>query len=233
MAYRYETHMHTMEGSACSSSTGAEMARAHKAAGSTGIFVTDHFFNGNSAVPRELPWDERIRRFCLGYERAKAEGDRIGLQVFFGLEYAYQGAEFLVYNLDKQWLLDHENIDKGDPRKALALMRRDGGFVIQAHPFRERNYIDHFQLFPRDIDGVEAINAAHLGEEGRKINQRAFAYAEMFDLPVTAGSDSHKTELLYGSGVEFPEPLKTPLDYLRFLRAGQVRLVEAPDRDPR
>lgn len=233
MAYRYETHMHTMEGSACSSSTGAEMARAHKAAGYTGIFVTDHFFNGNSAVPRELPWEERIRRFCLGYERAKAEGDRIGLQVFFGLEYAYQGAEFLVYNLDKQWLLDHEDIDKGDPRKALALMRRDGGFVIQAHPFRERNYIDHFQLFPRDIDGVEAINAAHLGEEGRKINQRAFAYAEMFDLPVTAGSDSHKTELLYGSGVEFPEPLKTPLDYLRFLRAGPVRLVEAPDRDPR
>lgn len=175
MAYRYETHMHTMEGSACSSSTGAEMARAHKAAGYTGIFVTDHFFNGNSAVPRELPWEERIRRFCLGYERAKAEGDRIGLQVFFGLEYAYQGAEFLVYNLDKQWLLDHEDIDKGNPRKALALMRRDGGFVIQAHPFRERNYIDHFQLFPRDIDGVEAINAAHLGEEGRKINQRAFA----------------------------------------------------------
>ena len=226
MAYRYETHMHTMEGSACSSSTGAEMARAHKAAGYTGIFVTDHFFNGNSAVPRELPWEERIRRFCLGYERAKAEGDRIGLQVFFGLEYAYQGAEFLVYNLDKQWLLDHENIDKGDPRKALALMRRDGGFVIQAHPFRERNYIDHFQLFPRDIDGVEAINAAHLGEEGRKINQRAFAYAEMFDLPVTAGSDSHKTELLYGSGVEFPEPLKTPEDYLRFLREGKVKLID-------
>lgn len=233
MAYRYETHMHTMEGSACSSSTGAEMARAHKAAGYTGIFVTDHFFNGNSAVPRELPWEERIRRFCLGYEHAKAEGDRIGLQVFFGLEYAYQGAEFLVYNLDKQWLLDHEDIDKGDPRKALALMRRDGGFVIQAHPFRERNYIDHFQLFPRDIDGVEAINAAHLGEEGRKMNQRAFAYAKMFDLPVTAGSDSHKTELLYGSGVEFAEPLKTPLDYLRFLRTGQIRLVEAPDRAPR
>ena len=45
MAYRYETHMHTMEGSACSSSTGAEMARAHKAAGYTGIFVTDHFFS--------------------------------------------------------------------------------------------------------------------------------------------------------------------------------------------
>lgn len=226
MSYRYETHMHTAEASACAGSTGAEMARAHKEAGYTGIFVTDHFFNGNSAVPRELPWAEKIRRFCLGYEHAREEGEKIGLQVFFGFEYAYQGAEFLVYNLDKQWLLDHEDIDRGDPRTALRQMRAGGGFIIQAHPFRERGYIDHFQLFPRDIDGVEAINGAHLGDEGRKMNQRAFAYAEMFDLPVTAGSDSHKVTQLFGSGVEFPEPLKEPEDYLRFLRAGKVRLID-------
>ena len=165
MAYKYETHMHTREASACASSTGAEMARAHKQAGYTGIFVTDHFFNGNSAIPRELPWQERVERFCLGYEHAREEGERIGLQVFFGFEYAYHGAEFLVYNLDKQWLLAHENIDLGSPRQALLQMHQSGAFVIQAHPFRERNYIDHIQLFPRDIDGVEAVNAAHLGEE--------------------------------------------------------------------
>lgn len=226
MSYRYETHMHTAEASACSSSTGAEMARAHKEAGYTGIFVTDHFFNGNSAVPRELPWAEKIRRFCLGYEHTRDEGEKLGLQVFFGFEYAYQGAEFLVYNLNKQWLLDHEDIDRGDPRTALRQMHEGGAFIIQAHPFRERGYIDHFQLFPRDIDGVEAINGAHLGDEGRKMNQRAFAYAEMFDLPVTAGSDSHKVTQLFGSGVEFPEPLKTSENYLRFLRAGKVRLID-------
>ena len=115
MSYKYETHMHTAEASACATSTGAEMARAHKEAGYTGIFVTDHFFNGNTTVPRELPWQERVARFCLGYEHAKQEGDKIGLQVFFGFEYAYHGAEFLVYNLDKNWLLHHENIDLRSP----------------------------------------------------------------------------------------------------------------------
>lgn len=228
MVYRYETHMHTAEASACADSAGAEMARAHKAAGYTGIFVTDHFFNGNSAVPRELPWGERVRRFCLGYEHARQEGEKIGLQVFFGFEYAYHGAEFLVYNLDEQWLLRHEDIDRASPRAALGQMRADGGFIIQAHPFRERGYIDHIQLFPRDIDGVEAINGAHLGDEGRKMNQRAFAYARMFDLPVTAGSDSHSTAKLYGSGVELPEPLKSPEDYLRLLRSGGVQLMDIP-----
>lgn len=225
MAYKYETHMHTKEGSACASSTGAEMARAHKQAGYTGIFVTDHFFNGNSAVPREFPWKERVERFCLGYEHAREEGEKIGLQVFFGFEYAYHGAEFLVYNLDKAWLLAHEDIDLGSPRRNLAQMHADGAIIIQAHPFRERDYIDHIQLFPRDIDGVEAINAAHLGEEGKRMNARAFAYAEMFDLPVTAGSDSHSADRLFGGGVELPEKLSCPADYLRALRAGAVKLM--------
>lgn len=225
MGYRYETHMHTKEASACSSSTGAEMARAHKEAGYTGIFITDHFFNGNSGVPRDLPWHKRVEIFCSGYENAKAEGDKIGLQVFFGFEFTYQDAEFLVYNLDKQWLLEHEDIDKVPPTKAIAMMHEDGGFVIQAHPFRERWYVDHFQLFPRIIDGVEAINASHQGEEGRKMNDRAFAFANMFDLPVTSGSDSHHTHSLFGGGVELEEPIQKPMDYLDALRAGKLTLL--------
>ena len=80
--YLYETHMHTSEASACAGSTGAQMARAYKEAGYTGIIVTDHFFYGNTSVDRSLPWEEWVRRFCLGYEHAKAEGKRIGLSVF-------------------------------------------------------------------------------------------------------------------------------------------------------
>ena len=99
--YLYETHMHTSEASACAGSTGAQMARAYKEAGYTGIIVTDHFFYGNTSVDRSLPWEEWVRRFCLGYEHAKAEGERIGLSVFFGWEACYEGTEFLVYGLDQ------------------------------------------------------------------------------------------------------------------------------------
>ena len=117
MAFLYETHMHTAEASACASTPGAQMARAHLEAGYTGIFVTDHFLNGNTCVPQALPWKERINRFCQGFENAWEEGQRIGLQVFFGFEYNYQGAEFLVYNLDKQWLMCHEDIHRVQPRE--------------------------------------------------------------------------------------------------------------------
>ena len=51
--YLYETHMHTSEASACAGSTGAQMARAYKEAGYTGIIVTDHFFKTASAKKKK------------------------------------------------------------------------------------------------------------------------------------------------------------------------------------
>lgn len=84
--YRYETHLHTCQSSACGRSTGAEHARYYKSIGYTGIIVTDHFFGGNTAASRSGDWEKRVNEFCAGYEDAKAEGDRIGLDVFFGWE---------------------------------------------------------------------------------------------------------------------------------------------------
>ena len=56
MPFLYETHMHTCQGSACGRATGREQARVYRDAGYTGIIITDHFFGGNTAVDRRLPW---------------------------------------------------------------------------------------------------------------------------------------------------------------------------------
>ena len=134
--FAYETHLHTSEGSACGRSTGAEMARACKAAGYTGIFVTEHFFYGNTAIDRSLPWTDWVEGYCKGYEHAKEEGDRIGLQVFFGWESTYDGTDFLIYGLDKAWLLAHPQIRDCSIEEQYRLVKADGGIVIHAHPFR-------------------------------------------------------------------------------------------------
>ena len=55
--YWYDPHVHTSEGSACATDSGAQMARAYAAHGYTGIVITDHFFYGNTAVDRTLPWE--------------------------------------------------------------------------------------------------------------------------------------------------------------------------------
>ena len=80
--YLYDTHVHTSEGSACGQNTGAEMARAYQKAGYTGIVVTDHFFYGNTAADRSLPWKEWVEQFCKGYEHAKKEGNKSDCRYF-------------------------------------------------------------------------------------------------------------------------------------------------------
>lgn len=220
--YKYETHMHTKEGSACSSAPADEMARAHKEMGYDGIFVTNHFFNGNTSVPRDLPWNERIELFCSGYEIAKKTGDKIGLKVFFGLEYCvHQIADLLIYNMDKQWLLDNEQLLMySDERELFRTVRSLGGFIVHAHPFRGDPYIHHISLYPDDIDAVEVINASH--SPNSLYNQRAELYADMYGLPKTGGSDSHHLDKLFGGGIMVPEPINSPADYLKQIRNGTV-----------
>ena len=67
--YLYETHLHTSQGSACGKAEGAQMARACKAAGYTGIFVTDHNWGGNTAVEDVYKRQELERTRQLYYKR--------------------------------------------------------------------------------------------------------------------------------------------------------------------
>ena len=222
MYYKYETHMHTSEGSLCSKSTASEMAEKYRSEGYTGIFVTDHFFNGNCAVPADLPWRERVERYCLGYEHALETGQRIGLDVFFGVEYGNGQADFLTYGIDKQWLFDHPEIMDIPTEDYIALVQSCGGMVVQAHPFREAPYIFKFTLIPT-VDGVETVNASH---SDPLFNERALWYAEQYGLPQTAGSDSHNTtDRFFRGGVALDFRIRSPQDYIYAVKNRKIALL--------
>lgn len=232
--YAYETHLHTMEGSACGRCSAVEMVRACKKAGYTGIFVTDHFFYGNTAVDRSLPWEEWVEGYCKGYENAKAEGDRIGLQVFFGWEASYQGTDFLIYGLDKEWLKAHPEIRDCTVEEQYRLVKQDGGMVIHAHPFREEAYIPMIKLYPAHVDGVEVVNTSHAKShpeqyETHKFDRQALVYADAHDLPHTGGSDIHSTNLT-GGGMAFPRKLETVQDFMDAVLSREG-IVFQTDRD--
>ena len=227
MYYKYETHMHTSEGSLCSNSTAAEMTRKYKSEGYSGIFITDHFFNGNTTVSEELPWKERVERYCLGYEHALETGKEIGIDVFFGVEYGNGRADFLTYGIDKEWLIAHPEVMDLSIEDYIILVRSAGGMVIQAHPFREAGYIDHFTLVP-SVDGVEIVNASH---RDPKYNERAKWYAESFGLPPTAGSDSHNTtDRFFRGGVALSHKISSPADYIAAVKNREISLFLPDDR---
>ena len=183
----YETHLHTCQASACGKSTGAEHARFYKDIGFAGIIVTDHFFGGNTCVPKDRPWKERVDMFCSGYEDALIQGQKCGLDVFFGWEQGYGDDEYLVYGLNKQWLLNHPEVETWTRREQLEGVHRYGGCVVQAHPFRTRDYIRYVRLGYRYCDGAEVANAAN----GALNDAYALRYAKHFGLAMTAGSDNH------------------------------------------
>ena len=219
MTYLYETHMHTCQGSACGVSTGAEQARFYSEMGYTGIFVTDHFTGGNTAMPRDLPWRERIERFCAGYEEALAEGQKRGLDVFFAWEQNYDGDEYLVYGPDKAWLIAHPDIEHWSRAEQLEQIHRAGGAVIQAHPFRNRDYIRHILLGRKYCDGIELANAGNAPD----FDLCAKHYAEACGFLTTAGSDNHnckKQDPARLMGVAVRERLHSAFDYARLIRAG-------------
>jgi len=214
--HKYETHLHTAETSKCALSSGPEFARFFKARGYSGIFVTDHFLNGNTTVPQNLPWPQRIDLFCRGYDAAAREGAAVGLDVFFAWEYSYGWAHFLTYGLDKQWLLDHPDLLDWHVLDYFDRVHADGGFIVHAHPFREN--VDLVHLVPNKTDAVETINP----NRPDLANYQAQQFAAAFNLPQTAGSDIHATNQSRLAGITTTHRLTHARDYLPALISGQA-----------
>lgn len=230
MSYIYETHLHTNLASACARSSGAEYISYYKNLGYSGIIVTDHFFNGNTSIPRNLPWEERIDLFCRGYEEAKAEGDRQNFQVFFAWECRFDGDEFLVYGLDKDWLKKHPEIMQWDHITHYEKIRAEGGLVVQAHPFRERGYLSEVYVHPYQCDAFEVANAGNPFEQ----NRIAYRYAKEHNITMTAGSDIHTVGVTdNGSiyGMAFEEPLHSIADYVARIKSGTGFSLHVPPEE--
>ncbi len=211
--YKYETHLHTSAASLCASASGKFQAIAYKNAGYTGIFITDHFFRGNSCLHHINNWEDKVNAFCKGYEEAKEIGDQIGLQVFFGWEETFEGQDFLIYGLDKEWLLSHPECANWTIEEQFKTVDEAGGLVIQAHPFRDRPYIPKIRLFPTFVHGIEVYNACNREIE----NEQAYKFAKQYNLPITAGSDSHNHDIIC-SGIKVSEKLNSVEDYISLIK---------------
>jgi hypothetical protein len=165
--YLYETHLHTAPVSKCARAGVRETVEFYKDNGYKGIFITNHFIDGNINIDRSLPYEERINFFFSDYEEGKRIGEEIGIDVFCGIEMSHAGTDFLVYGLGKEWFLAHPEIEGMDKRAQLSMMMEEGALVIQAHPFREANYIACIRLFPRHVQGVEVYNGCRTDFENK------------------------------------------------------------------
>ncbi len=219
--YKYETHMHTYPVSACARVGVRETLEFYKSKGYDGVFITNHFLDGNINIDASESYENKIEFFFSDYEQGLEIGKEIGIKVFCGIEMSHRGTDFLVYGLDKEWFLQNPQIMDMKIKDKLQFVLDNGGYVIHAHPYREARYIDHIRIYPRLINAVEGINACRTELE----NKMAISYAENYDFPITAGSDNHsagKQGLL--AGVMTEEPIESELDYIERVKNRQLKI---------
>lgn len=217
--YRYETHMHTFPVSKCAKATVRETLEFYKELDYAGVFITNHFIDGNINIDRSLPYEDRINFYFSDYEEGVKIGQEIGLQVFCGVEMSNHGTDFLVYGLDKQWYLSHPEIQGIKKSELLPLLKDNGALIIQAHPYREASYIDHIRLFPRHVHGVEVYNATCTD----LANRMAKYYAQQYELIPFAGSDNHSASLRQKlAGMESSVPVANETDFVQKVLDGEM-----------
>ena len=239
MSFKYEMHTHNRLGSRCGTFTPEELVETFISQGYTGIFTTDHFFNGNTAAPgKEEPWKYRLEKYCDAHRAVKKEGDKRGLDVFFGLEYTVPtgggnpnsnaGCDFIVFGVDEPWLEQNGgDVETCPTNEYLNRIRSAGGTVIQAHPFRlERRYMGHVCLFPDCVDGIEVINTSPNTMES---NTLARVYADYYGFFHTAGSDIHGNDRELLGVTELPEKAADERDFARMLKERKQSLYVLPN----
>lgn len=219
--FRYETHLHTLPVSKCARVNVREALEFYKSKEYDGVFITNHFLDGNIAMPDGLSYEEQIKYYFSDIEEGKRLSAEIGIKVFEGVEITYKGTDFLVYGLSKQWYLNHPEIMEMKKSEELKLLMENGALVIHAHPYREAGYIDHIRLFPRCVEGVEVLNICRTELE----NKMADIYADNYGLLKFAGSDNHVgSGLKRLAGIETDTPIENEDDFVSRIRSGNYRI---------
>lgn len=227
--YKFETHLHTNNCSACGLSSPEEMIDSAVAHGYSGIVITNHFYHGNTCVDRNLPWEEFVGAYQKDYEQAKAYGKKKGIQVFFGLEEGFApGKEMLIYGLTPKDLINCPEFIMMSAKEKSDFVRKCGGVCICAHPFRDRDYIPNPDKAPDPdlFDGIEVYNHCNKVEE----NNKALAFALENKKFFISGSDTHNKENFGNAGIAFSRKIRDYSDFVERLKKGDYTLIH-PDID--
>ncbi len=222
--YKFEIHLHTNNCSACAISGPEEIIDIAYEKGYSGIVLTNHFYNGNTAINRKLPWKDFLEPYIEDYEIAKAYGKVKGITVFFGLEEGFApGKEMLIYGLDPKKLLERPDFVGMQLEEKVEFIHSYGGICVFAHPFRNRQYIPNpdNQPDPQLFDGIEGYNLCNTSEE----NEKAMVWAINNKKVITSGGDVHRTEGFGKAGIEFSKPIRNYSDFVKRLKKGDFKLI--------
>ncbi len=179
--YKTELHAHTSPASGCSKIPPEELVGMYKDAGYTSLAVTNHFIFEKEANP-----DEKILAYLDDFNRAKKEGERLGINIILGSEIRFSENvnDYLIFGIDEADLFSINALLDDGIDNFYKKFKNEKNVIIQAHPFRD----GMTEVNPKSIDGIEVFNV-HPHHNSRI--GLAAQYAKENGLLVTAGTDCH------------------------------------------
>lgn len=210
--FKYETHLHTKETSACAKVSAKEIPHLYQEAGYDGIIITDHYSPNFFGPRRDIDWERCVKQYLEGYYTAANEGIKIGMPVLLGMEITFEETynDYLVYGFDERFLYNHPHLYKKKLKEFRKIADKNGLFVAQAHPFRPHMKEVKSAL----LDGMEVYNA-NPRHDSR--NDLALAYAQKKKLIPLSGSDFHQYEDLARGGIIIDEFVDSGEDFAEYL----------------
>lgn len=220
--FKTETHLHTSEGSACGKIGAAEMIRLYHEAGYKTVFVSDHLKGDYfERMGKDLSWEERCDIFYGAFEKAKEEGDKLGVNVIFSAELTLDTCpnHYLLYGIDKSFIVERPDIFSLSLSEFYEYATSKNVMIVQAHPYRDgRNYPT-----PEIVDAIEAYNS---NPRHNDYEDKAFVLAEEHGKPTVAGSDAHRYEDVAGAAVLTESEIKTAEDYIALVKSRAVKIAK-------
>lgn len=225
MKYKYQLHTHTTPCSKCGRLTPDDLVESMLTGGYQGCVLTNHFYGGNTGISREIGWEAFVREYENDYLNCKAAAEKHDLDVIFGVEQSIGGGrEILCYGITPELLYDNPDLKERNVELWSRVVRDFGALVIQAHPFRVREYITDPGTYPLElIDGIEVYNRGNTPEA----NEAAEKFAlENPSLIFTSGADTHTVESFPFAGIETDERIKDGAALVALLRSGKYELIK-------
>ena len=161
--------------------------------------------------------EEKVDMLCDAYEKAVIEGKKHSMNVLFSPELTLSGNHYLLYGVDREFLKAHSEFFNLSREEMYTLVKSHGGFVIQAHPFRDGKCFPT----PECADGFEMLN---LNPRHENFDDKCIELIRETKRCATAGSDAHREEDIALAAMLSDEPVRSWEQYISLLLEGKLRL---------
>ena len=180
--YKTELHCHTSPASTCADFSVEDVFKLYSEAGYTSICITNHFqYNPTTKN------SEKIKPILSDFKKAQKLSKKYSINAIFALELRFDEGnanDYLFYGVSPKEMEEIAEYLDGSLENFYKNYVNEKNILIQAHPFRDRNYPAN----PEFVDGIEVFNF-HPGHNSRI--GIAAKHAKKYEKIITAGTDFH------------------------------------------